>query len=199
MNLNPARNVSEGLTSCTSASDHMKNLEWGTKNGVWKMTGNLDENVQKMSVNVAAQVHVGWIPVPINVAVPISLMPGFVKGPVSLTLGPSTTSRTLLADSPDVGVDVTGNIRINDGNNEEIACLKLGSSSNVTSLTSRDETALVRENDAIHMLCCFYDGCARNCKSTGFCATSKTDCTKCGGNWCKPAHPPGASNLSIIV
>merc|ERR1719443_2850027 len=97
------------------------------------MTGNLDEDVKDMTVAVGAQVHAGWIPVPVKVDVPISIKPGFPKGPISLSLSKATTNRTVQVGSPDVGVDISGNIKDNDGNNEEIVCLQLGGSHRVVS------------------------------------------------------------------
>lgn len=127
----PAPNVSEGITSCTSANAHMKQFSWTTTNGLFKLTGNLDEDVEKFTAKVAAQVHVGWIPVPINVDVPLQFLPGFKKGPFLLTLDNKTTIR-----SPEVDATVTGTIKVNDKNDEEIVCLNLAGS-------SADETMIV--------------------------------------------------------
>jgi len=122
------------VTDCTKASDHMKNFKFSDDTtGVTTITGTLDEDVDKLSVGVDLTVKVPLIPIPeIKLSVPASISPAVKKGDLKITVGPAVSEVPAIA----VPVTVSGNVKVNDGNAEEILCLQIAS-------TQADSTVVV--------------------------------------------------------
>lgn len=111
------------LSVCSAASDHMHNLAIASAAGVTTITGSLDEAVTKFVANLDLKLHIGWLSHKIDMAIPVSYSPGFVKGDLKITAGPATS---LLSDSKSlIDVSVTGTVKIDDGASQEIACLSI--------------------------------------------------------------------------
>lgn len=122
------------VTDCTKASDHMKNFKFSDDTtGVTTITGTLDEDVDKLSVGVDLTVKVPLIPIPeIKLSIPASISPAVKKGDLKITVGPAVSEVPAIA----VPVTVSGNVKVNDGNAEEIVCLQIAS-------TQADSTVVV--------------------------------------------------------
>jgi hypothetical protein len=120
------------VTDCTKASDHMKNFKFSDDSkGVTTVTGTLDEDVGKVNVGVDLNIKIPLVPLPeIKLAVPASISPAVKKGDLKITVGP------VVSELPDILVNVTGNVKVNDGNAEEIVCLQIGG-------TETDSTVVV--------------------------------------------------------
>lgn len=116
------------LSVCSAASDHLHNLAHSSSAGVSTVTGSLDEAVTKLVSNVDLKVHIGFLSHKIDMAIPVSYSPGFVKGALKLTAGPASSS--LISDSKSlIDVTITGTVKVNDAASEEIVCLSLDPSS----------------------------------------------------------------------
>lgn len=113
------------VSICSKATDHMKNLAVSTDTQkVTHITGTLDEDIVKASIAVAVQIKIPLIKIPpINLAIPISASPGFKKGDLKLTVGPSA------AQESNGLISVLGTVKANDGKGEEILCLGLNATS----------------------------------------------------------------------
>merc|ERR1711907_383951 len=114
------------VTDCTKASDHMKNFKFSDdSSGVTTVTGTLDEDVAKVNVGVDLNIKVPLVPLPeIKLTVPASISPAIKQGDQKITVGPAA-SETAANPTP---VTVSGNVKVNDGNSEEIVCLQISSS-----------------------------------------------------------------------
>jgi hypothetical protein len=112
------------VTDCTKASDHMKNFKFSDDStGVTTITGTLDEDVAKVDVGVDLNIKIPLVPLPeIKLDIPASISPAVKKGDLKITVGPAVSE---VPNGP--VIDVTGNVKINDGNAEEIVCLQIGS------------------------------------------------------------------------
>jgi hypothetical protein len=112
------------VTDCTKVSDHMKNFKFSDDaTGVTTITGTLDEDVAKVDVGVDLNIKIPLVPLPeIKLDIPASISPAVKKGDLKITVGP------VASEVPDTApIAVTGNVKINDGNAEEIVCLQIGS------------------------------------------------------------------------
>merc|ERR1711920_874939 len=120
----PAIEESNPVKSCTQASDHMKNFAFSqSASGVTTITGTLDEDLSKMGVAVDLNIKVPIVKLPtIDLTVPLSYSPGIKKGDVKATFGPSISK---LTPTP---VSVTGTVKVNDANTEEVVCIEIDSS-----------------------------------------------------------------------
>jgi len=119
---------SPSLSVCSAASDHLHNLAHSSSAGVSTVTGSLDEAVTKLVSNVDLKVHIGFLSHKIDMAIPVSYSPGFVKGALKLTAGPASPS--VIGDSKSlIDVKLTGTVKVNDAASEEIVCLSLDPSS----------------------------------------------------------------------
>lgn len=118
------------VVDCTQPSDHMKNFKFGDDpTGMTTITGTLDEDVSKLSTAVDLKIKIPLIPLPeIKLSVPASVSPGLKKGDLKITVGPTTSEV-----ANDVPVTVTGSVKVNDGNSEEIVCLQIGNSTQAVS------------------------------------------------------------------
>merc|ERR1712100_11201 len=102
----------------------MKNFKFSDDKStkVTTITGTLDEDVAKVDVGVDLNIKIPLVPLPeIKLDIPASISPAVKKGDLKITVGPA------VSEVPDTVIDVTGNVKINDGNAEEIVCLQIGS------------------------------------------------------------------------
>jgi hypothetical protein len=124
------------VTDCTKPTDHMKNFKFSDDStGMTTITGTLDEDVGKLNVGVDLNIKVPLVPIPeIKLNVPASISPAMKKGDLKITVGP------VVSEEPVNGAPITvnGNVKVNDGNAEEIVCLQIASSS-----TQADSTVVV--------------------------------------------------------
>merc|ERR1711934_79702 len=111
------------VADCGKDSDHLKNRTFSDSGGVITATGDLDETIASGAALVDLKVKVSFFTIPININVPFSLSPVVPSGPFKLTAGPSTTFR--MVNSPDIKVEVTGTVKVNDAKSEEVICLAL--------------------------------------------------------------------------
>jgi len=118
------------VTDCTKPSDHMKNFKFSDDStGMTTITGTLDEDVAKLNVGVDLNIKVPLVPLPeIKLAVPASISPAIKKGDLKITVGP------IVSDNGAPPVTVSGNVKVNDGNAEEIVCLQIGNSTHTDSI-----------------------------------------------------------------
>lgn len=106
---------------CSAPSDHLHNLKASEAAGVTTITGSLDEAVTKIVANLDLKVQVSFFSRAVKMAIPISYAPGLPKGDLKITAG----QKQALQQSNNVGVDVTGTVKIDDGASQELACLSL--------------------------------------------------------------------------
>jgi hypothetical protein len=116
----PQLEAPETITSCAKPTDHIPDFKLDSSGGVITMTGTLDETVTKSSIDLDVKLKVLFITVPLKMSIPMAITPGAPKGAIKATLGPST-----IALSPDVKAKMTGTVKVNDGNGEEITCLNV--------------------------------------------------------------------------
>jgi len=117
----PALPRADPVSSCSSSTDHIKSLSWATVDDQTTVTGDLDEHVSTFDVVVNTHIAIGWFPIPVAFTAPFTFTPGFTQGPFTLKVGSPTAEE----ESPKVGTDLAGTIKINDGKGEEIMCLKM--------------------------------------------------------------------------
>merc|ERR1711971_650040 len=115
------------VTDCTKPSDHMKNFKFSDDStGKTTITGTLDEDVAKVNVGVDLTIKIPLIPIPeIKLNVPASISPAVKKGDLEITVGPIASESS--TDRAPPAINVNGNVKVNDGNSEEIVCLQIGS------------------------------------------------------------------------
>jgi len=121
--------VSQSVKSCGSASDHLKNpvikltpdppVKGGTL--TIEASGTLDEAEGDFVSNVNLTVQaLGIVHVTVSGGVPMSISPGAVSGPFSLTIGPFS----LPSGIPGSAV-VKGQVHVTNAKNEQIMCIDL--------------------------------------------------------------------------
>jgi len=123
-----AANQESGVSVCNSASDHLHNLAVSSVAGISTITGSLDEAVTKFVANFDLKLKISFFSHKIDMAIPVSYSPGFVKGDLKLTVGPSSQPLTSVSKGP-IDVEVTGTVKIDDAASQEIACLSIDPSS----------------------------------------------------------------------
>lgn len=117
------------VASCSKATDHLKGATISSSGGVTKIKGDLDEPLSKLSVDLDVTLKVLFISIPLKLKIPLSISPAFPQGTFGLTMGPVSG-----AISPDPHAHVKGTAVLNDGNSEEVTCLKLDVVSEDTAL-----------------------------------------------------------------
>eukprot|EP00444_Apocalathium_aciculiferum_P069183 CAMPEP_0183553824 /NCGR_PEP_ID=MMETSP0371-20130417/76027_1 /TAXON_ID=268820 /ORGANISM="Peridinium aciculiferum, Strain PAER-2" /LENGTH=283 /DNA_ID=CAMNT_0025759447 /DNA_START=54 /DNA_END=905 /DNA_ORIENTATION=- len=126
--LTEALGAPQGVTSCGKSGDHMQGVTFGRVGGVTTVSGTLDEDVSEMSFHAALKLHIGIVPVPISLSVPVSYSPGLQKGAVMAKVGPTQGA----SESDGAIPTVTGDITWTDANEQEIACFSVGPSADST-------------------------------------------------------------------
>eukprot|EP00434_Breviolum_minutum_P019916 symbB.v1.2.017571.t1/scaffold1369.1/size123032/4 len=70
----------EGIASCGSSTDHLKNVSESTSGGVTTVTGSLDEDLSSIMANVDVTLRALFVKVPLKLQIPISFSPPISKG-----------------------------------------------------------------------------------------------------------------------
>jgi len=109
-----------GVTSCSQATDHVKNFALDTTGGKVAVTGQLDEDITTFHVAVDAVLKKLFISIPAKLDIPVTCTPGLPAGDFLLSLGPMTGGL-----SPDPQVSLKGTVKMNDQANEEVFCLNV--------------------------------------------------------------------------
>lgn len=115
-------NVTDKPTICSSPSDRIKNLRYTDTKDKFTVNGDFDEDVTAGAVTLASHIGIGWLPVPVNVNVPITYTPGFKKGPFEVVVTNQTQSQ--LGGSAMSIVDMYGTVKGTDGAGAELFCVK---------------------------------------------------------------------------
>jgi len=121
--------LSQSVKSCGGPNDHLKNPvikltpDPPVKGGslTIQASGTLDEAETSFNSNMDLNIKaLGIISASVKGGVPMSISPGAVAGPFSLTIGPFS----LPSNVPGSAV-VTGQVHVTNGNNEPIMCIDL--------------------------------------------------------------------------
>lgn len=118
------------------ASDHLKNMKIDkSADNVTTITGDLDEALTKMSVVADLKVKISFFNIPVQLTIPISYSPGIPQGSLKITGGP--VNNPALQDLQVAGApEISGTVKFNDGNSEEVACVDVTPPANVVGETS---------------------------------------------------------------
>lgn len=109
---------------CNVTSLHIKNYKKVIVGNTLKITGDLDEDVSKFSINFKGRAQLAWFPIPIQFHAPIVYTPGFVKDhfEVSASL---PDSLPVVSEGGEGGVALVGTFSVLDQNQEGLVCFKL--------------------------------------------------------------------------
>lgn len=108
------------VESCTKPADHLKNFNINVDGGSVNMTGNLDESLEALKLNLDIKVKKFFIHIPLKMSIPISLSPAIPSGAFQFAAGPATGRIT-----PDPKVTIVGQIVGGDSKDEEVFCLNV--------------------------------------------------------------------------
>lgn len=108
-----------------SSKDHLTNIQSNTVDSVTTTTMDLDEATTKLDLKLDLNVKVPLLPaVTVKLTeIPISLSPALPAGQLKFVGYPSATSLSSRG-----AVDVTGDLSIRDGNEEQLHCVTFGAS-----------------------------------------------------------------------
>eukprot|EP00746_Dinoflagellata_sp_MGD_P147063 gnl/MRDRNA2_/MRDRNA2_79450_c0_seq1.p1 gnl/MRDRNA2_/MRDRNA2_79450_c0~~gnl/MRDRNA2_/MRDRNA2_79450_c0_seq1.p1 ORF type:complete len:394 (+),score=65.29 gnl/MRDRNA2_/MRDRNA2_79450_c0_seq1:98-1279(+) len=168
----PAETPIDGI-SCGQPSDHLKNVNISSSGGVLTVSGSLDEAITKMTVNVDLKIH-EIFSIPVKLSVPITLSPGLPSGAFKLTGGPSKPGDVEVTAR---GLSVTGTVKVDDANDQEVCCINVGSSDALsTPLTNPThygdpKTGCESDEQAVQVQGISGDFCSPPCKGISSCPT----------------------------
>jgi hypothetical protein len=113
------------------STDHIRNIQSETVDGVTTSTMDLDEVLDYVNVKVDIDVKAPIVPsVKLKLTeLPVALSPGIPAGPLKFVGYPVNPS-----DSKSNGVHVTGTLILEDKNAEEVTCVLFGDSTNAVSV-----------------------------------------------------------------
>ena len=111
------------VSSCGTSSDHLSNVQVVKNGATTTVSGSLDESLASITTDVDLTVKASFIKVPIKMTIPASLSPAIPQGDLKATFTPVSSDETL--EAPAISVTVNGQVKANDGNGQEIACLQL--------------------------------------------------------------------------
>jgi len=86
------------------------------------LVGDMDEDVSNFNVELDLVIKALVRFPALKFSIPVALTPGFKQGPLKLTVGPASNSRS---SSSNGVVSVNGTVAISDINSEEIACINV--------------------------------------------------------------------------
>jgi len=155
----------QGL-SCGKPSDHLKNIQVSGNAGVLTVSGTLDEAITKTTVHVDLKIHEVFS-IPLKLDIPVVLSPGLPSGDFKLTAGPSKPGNLA---APDLGLSVTGTVTVDDGNDQEVCCINVGSSEDLQVGTNPThygdpKTGCESDEQAVQVQGVSGDFCSSKCKS----------------------------------
>lgn len=109
-----------------SSKDHIANIQTSTVDSVTTTTMDLDEAVSKVDLKLDIAVKVPLLPgVSVKLTeIPISISPALPAGQLKFVSYPSATSLSSFG-----AIDVSGDLSIRDGNEEQLHCVTFGASS----------------------------------------------------------------------
>merc|ERR1711959_216352 len=124
--------------------------------------------------------------------IPLAVSPGAPKGAIKASIGPSS-----VVLSPDVKATITGTMKVNDGNGEEITCLNVD-----TVVSGKDESILAPQaqcKSASYAFCCEVGkpcDCTKGVSAQGQCEQSSYAFCCSVGTPCDCTKPPLESNAT---
>jgi len=182
------------VSDCTKASDHMKNFNFSDDTtGMTTITGTLDEDLDTINVAADLSIKIPLVPLPeIKLNVPASISPVVKKGDLKITVGPVASAAPA---NSGINVTVNGNIKVNDGNTEEIVCLQIGSA-------LVDTAAPLQCKSASYAFCCELGkpcDCTKGTVSPGQCEESSYAFCCSVGAPCDCTQPPLPDFMQIMV
>lgn len=112
--------VLDPVPTCTKDSDHMKKFQVQHDKAAHTtdISGVLDEDVSKLSIDVDLKLHVGFLPIPLKIQAPASITPAIKAGNLKWHFGSDQEPAP-----PKLKID--GQVAVNDGNGEEIVCFNV--------------------------------------------------------------------------
>jgi hypothetical protein len=118
----PAFSAVQDITSCSKPTDHLKNfnLVVDKAKGSMTVTGNMDEELSTLKINLDMTLTKFFVHIPLKSSVPVQMSPALPKGDFKLAIGPVTGSL-----SPDPKATVAGQVVAADGKDEEVFCLNV--------------------------------------------------------------------------
>lgn len=121
-----------GLMSCGEDSDHFKNPVISNDGQTLLFSGSLDEEVGAGKAMVDMSVVIMGTAEPFQVEVPFEVTPAMPQGDVQLTWTSDKQSPFIEGLPPLVQVE--GNVKIQDGNSEQVSCFAVGSDEEIASV-----------------------------------------------------------------
>lgn len=106
---------------CSKPTDHLKNIKSSKSGKQTTVTATLDEDLTTVTANLDLTVHALFVHVPLKLSIPITYSPGLQKGDWTI-VGSTESDDTGYAAPP---VSVTGQVVVNDGQNQEVTCISL--------------------------------------------------------------------------
>jgi len=113
--------MADPISDCGTDADHMHNRSISDAGGILTASGDLDEDITSCAADVDLDIKVLFISVPIKLNIPISISPAIPKGPIKLSVGPA--GGVVDVSRPDIKVTVKGQVKVNDGNAQQVLCL----------------------------------------------------------------------------
>jgi len=108
---------------CNKPTDHFKNASLTQSGEVTQLTGTLDEDLNAVVAHVDLTVQALFVKLPLKLAIPMTFTPAIPKGDWKLSFQEVSGSQKEEAlGSP---VKIEGQIVVDDGKQEEVACLKV--------------------------------------------------------------------------
>jgi len=114
----------EGIASCGSSTDHLKNVSESTSGGVTTITGSLDEDLSSIMANVDVTLRALFVKVPLKLQIPISFSPAISKGDLKLTVK-TVGEKSEVEETSKSPVQVQGKVVIDDAKNQQVTCLSV--------------------------------------------------------------------------
>jgi len=114
----------EGIASCGTSTDHLKNVSESTSGGVTTVTGSLDEDLSSIMANVDVTLRALFVKVPLKLQIPISFSPAISKGDLKLTVK-TVGERSEVEETSKSPVQVQGKVVIDDAKNQQVTCLSV--------------------------------------------------------------------------
>lgn len=123
----PAAAAVAATATCTTPQDHLKNIQESTTGGVTTVTATLDEALTTVNVDVNLKVKALFIDIPLQLTIPISYTPGVQQGAWTITT--KKISSSVMDSEGSSPISVEGQVKVTDGNNQQITCVDIQKSS----------------------------------------------------------------------
>jgi len=195
--LAPATTDVAGI-NCGQPSDHLKNVNISNSGGKLDVSGTLDEALTKVTVNVDIKIH-EIVSIPLSLSIPITMSPGLPSGAFQFSGGPAQPGELF---APQVGLSVTGTVKVDDANNQEVACIDVGSAEEIsTPLTNPThygdpKTGCEKDEQSVQVQGVPGDFCSPKCKNSSCPSDVPTGVT--ANPTCALQSPTGAKYCALI-